>query len=77
MRLSLLVCVCDTENLHVHRCVWACVRACIFSSTPVAHAEHEMAYLLGGTRGRCLLCALHVFGSRASRSANRAQLSNS
>jgi len=50
-------------------CVWrwnvqtcVCVCACIFSSTPVAHAEHEMAYLLAQTQFQCLLCALHVLG---------------
>ncbi len=44
-------------------CVCECVRACIFSSTPVAHAEHEMGYLLGQTPFLCLLCALHVLGA--------------
>lgn len=35
-------------------CVWVYVNACIFRSTPVAPAEHEMAYLLAKIQFWCL-----------------------
>lgn len=55
------MCVC------VHRCV--CV--CIFSSTPVAHAEREMAYLLAETPFHCFVMCLACFGIQAYHLANR------
>lgn len=50
------VCGCSDLCAHVHRCVcvWVYVNACIFRSTPVAPAEHEMAYLLAQIQFWCL-----------------------
>lgn len=39
--------MCDFFLIFTHCVVCVCVvHTCIFSSTPVAHAEHEMTYLL-------------------------------